>query len=89
MTLVQSLIPSNFVKKPTKKFIRRQKLYLKNKKKAQINRRVDQLMVEQLARTAKKQLFIAPIHTPSGELLVASDYDTGHDSDFNSPQALP
>jgi hypothetical protein len=85
MTLVQSLIPSNFVKKPTKKFIRRQKLYLKNKKKALINRRVEQLMVEQLTLKAKKQLSIAPIHTPSGDLLVASDLEGGQDSDFSSP----
>ena len=85
MTLVQSLIPSNFVKKPTKKFIRRQRLYLKNQKKAQINRRVEQLMVEQLALQAQKQLFIAPIETPSGDLLVASDLDTCQDSDFSSP----
>jgi hypothetical protein len=85
MTLVQSLIPSNFVKKPTKKFIRRQRLYLKNQKKAQINRRVEQLMVEQLAHQAQKQLFIAPIETPSGDLLVASDLDTCQDSDFSSP----
>ena len=84
MALVQSLILSILVKKPTKKFIRRQRLYLKNKKKAQINRRVKQLMVKQLTRKAKKQLFIAPIHTPSSELLVASDFDTGHDSDFTS-----
>jgi hypothetical protein len=85
MTLVQSLIPSNFVKKASKKFTRRQKLFLKNKKKAQINRRVEQLMIEQLAHQAKKQLFITPIDTPSGDLLVASDFDTCHDSDFSSP----
>jgi hypothetical protein len=85
MTLVQSLIPSKFVKKPTKKFIRRQKLFLKNQKKAQINRRVEQLMVEQLTRRAKKQLFIAPIDTPSGDVLVASDLDSHQDSDLGSP----
>ena len=85
MTLVQSLIPTNFVKKPSKKFIRRQKLFLKNKKKAIINRRVEELMVEQLPRKAKKQLFIAPIDTPSGDSLVASDSETSQDSDFSSP----
>jgi hypothetical protein len=69
MTLLQSLIPSNFVKKPTKKFIRRQKLYLKDKKKAQINRRVEQLMIEQLTYQANKKLFISPIDTPSGDVL--------------------
>ena len=84
MTLVQSLIPSNFVKKTTKKFTRRQTLFLKNKKKAQINRRVEQLMVEQLAQQAKKQLFIAPIDTPSGDVLVASDLEPQQDSDFDS-----
>ena len=84
MTLVQSLIPCNFVKKPTKKIMRRQQLYLKDKKKAQINRCVEQLMVEQLTRQAKKQLFIAPIDTPSCDLLVAIDVDTGQDSDFSS-----
>ena len=85
MTLVQSLIPSNFVKKPTKKFARHQKLYLKNKRNAQINRRVEQLMVEQLTRQAKKQLFIAPFVTPTGDLLVAGGLDTGEDSDCSSP----
>jgi hypothetical protein len=85
MTLVQSLIPTNFVKMPSKKFIRRQKLFLKNKKKAIINRRVEELMVEQLTRKAKKQLFIAPIDTPSGDSLVASDFETSQDSDFSSP----
>ena len=80
MTLVQSLIPSNFVKKATKKFARRQKQYLKNQRKAQINRQVEQLMVEQLTRKAKKQLFISPIATPSGDLLVASDLDISQDS---------
>ena len=84
MTLVQSLIPTNFVKKPSKKFTRRQKLFLKNKKKAIINRRVEELMIEQLTRKAKKQLFIAPIDTPSGDSLVASDFETSQDSGFSS-----
>ena len=85
MTLVQSLIPSNFIKKPSKKFTRRHTLFLKNKKKAEINRRVEQLMVKQLAQQAQKQLFIAPIDTPSSDILVASDLESHQGSDFISP----
>ena len=85
MTLLQSLIPSNFVKKPTKKIIRRQKLYLKNKKKAQINRRVEQLMVEQLTRQATKHLFITPTDSMRVDLNDGSHPHTRQDSDTCTP----
>jgi hypothetical protein len=65
MALLQSLIPTNYSKLPSKKFQRRHQQYLKNKKLATIARRADQLMIEQLARKAQKQLFISPTPNPN------------------------
>ena len=73
MTLLQSLIPTNFAKLPSKKFERKHRQYLKNKKLATFARRADQLMIEQLARKAKKQLSLSPVPTTNVDLLVTSD----------------
>ena len=66
MALLQSLIPTNFAKLPSKKFQRKHRQYLKNKHLASIARRADELMVEQLAQKAQKQLPLRPTHTSNG-----------------------
>ena len=76
MTLLQSLIPTNFAKLPSKKFERKHRPYLKTKKLATFARRADQLMIEQLARKAQQQLSLSPIPTPSVYLPVTRDLAT-------------
>jgi hypothetical protein len=84
MTLLQSLLPTNFSKQPSKKFERKHRQFLKHKKLAIIQRRADQLMIDQLAQKAQKQLSFIPIPTPNSDLLVASDLDMCNDSDSSS-----
>jgi hypothetical protein len=81
MTLLQSLIPTNFAKQPSKKFERRHRQYLKNKKLATIARRVDQLMIKQLALKAQKQLSLSPISHPHDEIFFTSNPDKGNDNE--------
>ena len=76
MTLLQSLIPTSFSKLPSKKFERKHRQYLKNKKLATIQRLADQLMIEQLASKAQKQLSLSSTPNPNGHLLVARDEGT-------------
>ena len=61
MALLQSLMPTNFAKLPSKKFQRKHQQYLKNKHLVLMARRADKLMVEQLARKARLQL---SLHSP-------------------------
>jgi hypothetical protein len=84
MTLLQSLIPTNFAKLPSKKFERKHRQYLKNKQAAKIARLVDQLTMEQLARKAKQQLSLSSIPTPNDDLHVAMDLNIGNDSNSSS-----
>jgi hypothetical protein len=84
MTLLQSLIPTNFAKVPSKKFARKHRELLKYKQLALIQRRADQLMIEQLERKAQKQLSLMPISKPIVDLLVSSDLGTGYESDSSS-----
>ena len=84
MTLLQSLIPTNFAKQPSRKFERKHQQYLKIKKAAKIAWLVDQLMIEQLARKAKKQLSLSSIPTPNVEVLFPMDLNIVSDSDGTS-----
>ena len=84
MTLLQSLIPTNFAKVLSKQFARKHREQLKYKQLALIQRRADQLMIEQLARKAKKQLTLNPTPFPKDDLLVTSDLDICNDSDSSS-----
>ena len=84
MTLLQSLIPTNFAKLPSKKFERKHQQFLKHKKLAIIQRRADQLMIEQLARKAQKQLSLIPIPSFNADILIASDLGMCNDSDSSS-----
>ena len=63
MALLQSLIPTNFSKLPSKKFQRKHQQYNKNKQLATFSRMADQLMIQQLALKAKK-LSLNSISTP-------------------------
>jgi hypothetical protein len=81
MTFLQSLIPTNFAKKPSKKFERKHQQYLKNKKAIKIARLVDQLTMQQLARKAKQQLSLSSPPTPTVDVPVPLDLNTGNDSD--------
>jgi hypothetical protein len=78
MALLQSLIPTNFSKLPSKKFQRRHQQYIKNKKLAIMARRADQLMIDQLARKAQKQLSLSPNPNPHEYLPFTSDPDHGN-----------
>jgi hypothetical protein len=78
MTFFQAPLPISYSTKPSKKFLRRHKAYLLNQKKALINKKVDQLANQQAGR---KLPFFAPINTPNGDLLVASDMDISQESD--------
>ena len=84
MTLLQSLIPTNFAKVPSKKFARKHRELLKYKQLALIQRRADQLMIKQLARKAQKQLSLMPTPNPNVDLLVTSDLGIGHKSNSSS-----
>ena len=73
-----SVTPSNFLfREAIKKFLRRHKAYLLNQKKALIAKKVDQL-----TNQCQKFPFFAPINTPNGDLLVASDMDISQESDI-------
>jgi hypothetical protein len=87
MTLLQSLIPTNFAKQPSKKFERKHKQYLKNKRLATIARRADQLMIDQLAQKAKKQLSLSTIPTSNVDSIITSDPDLSNDSDDSDSSA--
>jgi hypothetical protein len=84
MTLIQAPLPTNFAKLPSKKFERKHREFLKHKKLAIIQRRADQLMIEQLARKAKKQLTLNPTPISNDDPLVTSDLDICNDSDSSS-----
>jgi hypothetical protein len=84
MTLLQSLMPTNFAKQPSKKFERKHRQYLKNKKAVKIVRLVDQLMMEQLARQAKMQLSLSSNPTSDVDALVTRDPNIGNDSNSSS-----
>jgi hypothetical protein len=84
MTFFQSPLPTSYSTKPSKKFLRRHKAYLLNQKKALINKKVDQLTKQQQCR---KPPFFAPINTPNGDLLVASDMDISQESDSTDSSA--
>jgi len=74
MTLLQSLIPTNFAKQPSKKFERKHQAYLKNKNAVKIARLVDKLTMEQLARKAKMQLSLTSTpSTPNVHRTVTND----------------
>jgi hypothetical protein len=84
MTLLQSLIPTNFAKQPSKKFERKHRQYIKHKKAVKIARLVDQLMIEQLSRKANKQLSLSPPPNPHVDLPDTMDLNTGNASDSSS-----
>ena len=81
-------MPTSFAKQPSKKFERKHRQYLKNKKAAKIARLLDQLMMEQLARKATMQLSLSSNPTPNVDPLkpriTTRDLNIGHVSDSSS-----
>jgi hypothetical protein len=80
MALLQSIIPTNFSKLPSKKFQRRHQQYIKNKKLAIMARRADQLMIDQLACKAQKQLSLYPNPNPNEYFYFKTDPDPANAS---------
>jgi hypothetical protein len=77
-------MPTNFAKQPSKKFERKHRQYLKNKKAVKIAQLVDQLMMEQLACKATMQLSLSSNPTSDVDALVTRDPNIGNDSNSSS-----
>jgi hypothetical protein len=74
-------MPTNFAKQPSKKFERKHRQYLKNKKAAKIARLVDQLTMQQLARKANMmQLSLPSNPTSDVDTLVTRDPNIGNET---------